>query len=81
MPWLGWHVFRRSTATFADQLGMGTSDRKGVLGHSTDAISRHYVRQAELDRRRSVLNQIAANLALEPNVTSNVFVMKKASRM
>jgi integrase len=52
MPWLSWHCFRRTTATVADQLGAGTSDRKGILGHSTTAMAGHYVRPADHERRR-----------------------------
>jgi integrase len=60
MPWLSWHCFRRTTATVADQLGAGTSDRKGILGHSTSAMAAHYVQPADHDRRRAFLEQIAA---------------------
>jgi integrase len=62
MPWLSWHCFRRTTATVADQLGAGTSDRKGILGHSTDAMAKHYVQPAEHERRRQFLEQIAAKI-------------------
>jgi integrase len=60
MPWLSWHAFRRTTATVADQLGAGTSDRKGILGHSTGAMAAHYVQPADHDRRRVFLEQIAS---------------------
>jgi integrase len=62
MPWLSWHCFRRTTATIADQLGAGTSDRKGLLGHGTDAMATHYVAPADLARRRALMEQIAATI-------------------
>ena len=62
MPWLSWHCFRRTTATVADQLGAGTSDRKGILGHSTSAMAAHYVQPADHERRRQFLEQIAAKI-------------------
>jgi integrase len=62
MPWLSWHCFRRTTATVADQLGAGTSDRKGILGHSTAAMAAHYVQPADHERRRQFLEQIAARI-------------------
>lgn len=62
MPWLSWHCFRRTTATIADQLGAGTSDRKGILGHSTSAMAAHYVQPAEHERRREFLEQIAEKI-------------------
>jgi integrase len=62
MPWLSWHCFRRTTATVADQLGASTSDRKGILGHSTAAMADHYVQPAELERRRQFLEQIAEKI-------------------
>jgi integrase len=65
MPWLSWHCFRRTTATVADQLGAGTSDRKGILGHSTGAMAAHYVQPADHERRRQFLEQIAAKIMPE----------------
>jgi integrase len=62
MPWLSWHCFRRTTATVADQLGAGTSDRKGILGHSTTAMAAHYVQPADHERRRQFLEQIARKI-------------------
>jgi integrase len=62
MPWLSWHCFRRTTATVADQLGAGTSDRKGILGHSTAAMAAHYVQPADHERRRQFLEQIASKI-------------------
>ncbi|HUQ94998.1 MAG TPA: tyrosine-type recombinase/integrase [Bryobacteraceae bacterium] len=62
MPWLSWHVFRRTTATIADQLGMGTADRKALLGHGTDAMASHYVQGADRGRQRELVEQIAAKL-------------------
>jgi integrase len=61
MPWLSWHVFRRSTATMADILGMSTGDRKGLLGHATTAMATHYV-QSDHERQRAVLEQIERRL-------------------
>ena len=66
MPWLSWHCFRRTTATVADQLGAGMSDRKGILGHSTAAMAAHYVQPADHERRRQFLEQIAAKIIPAP---------------
>lgn len=62
MPWLSWHCFRRTTATIADQLGLGTGDRKSLLGHSTDAMAAHYVQESDQVRQRAILEQIADRL-------------------
>jgi integrase len=61
MPWLSWHCFRRTTATMADQLGMGTGDRKGLLGHSTAAMATLHV-QKDADRHRAALEELAGRL-------------------
>jgi integrase len=62
MQWLSWHYFRRTTATVADQLGAGTSDRKGILGHTTTAMAAHYVQPADHERRRQLPEQIASKI-------------------
>jgi integrase len=62
MPWIGWHSFRRTTATLADQAGLDTSDRKALLGHSSAAMATHYVQGPSLERQRATLDEIAAML-------------------
>lgn len=59
MPWLSWHCLRRTTATVADQLGAGTSDRKAILGHTTNSMASRYVQPADHDRVRKFLDDIA----------------------
>lgn len=51
MPWLSWHVFRHTHATFGERIGMALSDRQAQMGHSDLRMTLHYT-HADLDRRR-----------------------------
>lgn len=60
-PWVSWHTFRRSVATWTERVQMQLSDRMAILGHASAAMTMHYT-AADLDRRRQSLNQIAEQL-------------------
>jgi integrase len=61
MPWVGWHTFRRTHTTLADQHAMSMSDRMAMMGHGSAAMTMHYTDE-DMERRRQVLEQIAETL-------------------
>lgn len=61
MPWVSWHVFRRSTATLAAQIGVSLADRAGLLGHADVRMAAWYT-LPDQERRRAALEAIANRL-------------------
>jgi integrase len=61
MPWLSWHVFRRTHTTLADELGMSLQDRQAMMGHANVAMTMHYTQQS-VDRRRNIIEQMGTKL-------------------
>jgi integrase len=55
MPWMGWHVFRHTHCTLAEQLGMALSDRQAQMGHGDQRMTMHYT-HLDLNRRRQTLD-------------------------
>ena len=41
---LGWHTFRRTFDTLADQVGMSVGERQAVMGHSDAAMTLRYTK-------------------------------------
>ncbi len=58
MPWLSWHVFRHTHATFGEQIGMALSDRQAQMGHADVEMTLHYP-HSDLERRRAAVEKIA----------------------
>jgi len=61
MPWVSWHSFRHSNATFADQQGLTVAERQKVMSHATDKMNLHYT-HPEMARVRAKIEAIAAAL-------------------
>jgi integrase len=61
MPWLSWHVFRRTHTTLANQLGMQFGDRMAMMGHSDARMTMLYTAE-DMDRRRKVLDEMATKI-------------------
>ncbi|MGC9973442.1 MAG: tyrosine-type recombinase/integrase [Bryobacteraceae bacterium] len=61
MPWLSWHVFRRSHSTFGEQIGVALSDRQAQMGHADVGMTLHYT-HSDLERRRAAIEAIATRL-------------------
>ena len=61
MAWLSWHCFRRTHTTLANELGMAFTDRMAMMGHSEARMTALYTAN-DLQRRRTVLDQMAARL-------------------
>ena len=61
MSWLSWHCFRRTHTTLANELGMAFTDRMAMMGHSEARMTALYTAD-DLQRRRTVLDQMAARL-------------------
>ena len=61
MPWLSWHCLRRTHTTLAHELGMAFTDRMAMMGHSEARMTALYTAD-DLQRRLSILNQMAARL-------------------
>lgn len=77
LPYLGWHVFRHTCATWCADLGMQEIDRQVLLGHAPATMSMRYT-HADLDRMRDVLDRLAERL--EPvKAGGNVVEMRRVS--
>jgi integrase len=61
MPWMGWHVFRHTHCTLAEELGMALSDRQAQMGHADVQMTMHYT-HSDLARRRQTLDLMARRL-------------------
>jgi integrase len=61
MPWLSWHVFRRSHTTLADQLGASLADRMAMIGHDDMRMTMLYT-VSDQERRRDLLESIGRRL-------------------
>src|SRR5258708_2302099 len=66
MDWLSWHCFRRTHTTLANELGMAFTDRMAMMGHSEARMTALYT-ATDLERRRTVLNQMAERLLPSPS--------------
>jgi integrase len=69
MPWMGWHVFRHTHSTLAEELGMALSDRQAQMGHGDFRMTMHYT-HSDLDRRRQTLDVMADRLTGKPKEVS-----------
>jgi integrase len=58
MPWLGWHSFRRTFATLADQVGMSTGERQALMGHSASSMTAHYTK-TPIEQSRPAVEKMA----------------------
>ena len=61
MPWLSWHVFRHTHATFGEEIGMALSDRQAQMGHGDVRMTMHYT-HSDLERRRKSISVMEAEL-------------------
>jgi integrase len=61
MPWMGWHVFRHTHSTLAEDLGMALSDRQAQMGHGDPGMTMHYT-HSDLDRRRRTIDLMGDRL-------------------
>jgi integrase len=74
MPWLSWHVFRRSHTTLGKELGMEFQDRMAQMGHSDARMTVLYTKES-LERRRRVVDIMAAKILADPSVETRAKVM------
>ena len=61
MPWLSWHAFRHTHATFGEQIGMALSDRQAQMGHGDVRMTMHYT-HSDLERRRDSIEAMQQRL-------------------
>ena len=61
MPWLSWHAFRHTHATFGEQIGMTLSDRQAQMGHGDVRMTMHYT-HSDLERRRESIEAMQRRL-------------------
>lgn len=61
IPWLGWHTFRRTFATLADQSGMTTGERQALMGHSSAGMTARYTR-TPAEQARGAVERMAKRL-------------------
>lgn len=71
MPWLAWHAFRHSHATFAEALEMPLSDRQAQMGHSAGNMTLHYT-HSDIERRRVAVETMAGKLTGQPAIAQAV---------
>lgn len=57
VDWVSWHVFRHTTATWTEDVGMPMSDRRALMGHARATMTLDYTRD-DIERRRRYLEQI-----------------------
>jgi len=74
MPWISWHVFRHTHATWMKSEGLPDADRMRLMGHASMAMTDRYT-SADGERQREVLNAAAAKLRAG---TPKVIEMRKA---
>lgn len=70
MPWLSWHVFRHTHATFGEQIGMALSDRQAQMGNADVEMTLHYT-HSDLERRSAAVETIAQKLVGGQNGAKN----------
>ena len=61
MPWLGWHVFRHTHASWLRQEAASPADQMAMLGHTDIRMTMTYGQQ-DLERRRAVVEKMGAKL-------------------
>lgn len=69
MPWLSWHVVRRTHATLGEQIGMALSDRQTRMGHGDIRMTLHYT-HSDLNRRRAGVQAITDKLIGNPRIVT-----------
>jgi integrase len=74
MPWLGWHTFRHTHSTLAEELQMALSDRQAQMGHSDYRMTLHYI-HSDMERRRRTLDVMANRLTGTPESDANLTLM------
>ena len=58
---MGWHVFRHTHSTLAEDLGMALSDRQAQVGHGDYHMTMLYT-HSDFNRRRRTLDAMADRL-------------------
>lgn len=51
---LGWHTFRRTFDTLADQVGMSPGERQAIMGHSDASMTQRYLKTPSEQARGAV---------------------------
>lgn len=64
LPWICWHSFRHSSATFADQHGMSVASRQKFMGHNSSEMAMRYT-HPEMEGARMAVEGIAAAIMPE----------------
>jgi len=65
MPWLAWHAFRHTHASWVRQEGASPSDQMAMLGHTDIRVTMMYGQQ-DLERRRAIVEKMGAKLVPSP---------------
>ncbi len=74
IPWVSWHAFRHSHATFAEDVEMPFSDRQAQMGHSAGNMTLHYT-HSDLERRRGAVEAIAGRLVAKGDLAEGSGVL------
>ena len=64
MPWLSWHVFRRTHTTLLAEDGLEIADRQKLMGHANETQTRHYERH-QVERQREHLGRLSKKVFKE----------------
>jgi integrase len=62
IPWLNWHVFRRTHATLGEEIGMALSGRHAQMGHGDVRMTLLYT-HSDLNRRRQSIEAMTNPLS------------------
>jgi integrase len=80
MPWLSWHVFRRTFDTLADREKISIGERKQLMGHARAEMTLHY-NQTPSDQATAVLENLSQKIVKAAGLVSpgseKVLQMKK----
>jgi integrase len=63
---LGWHTFRRTFDTLADQVGMSIGERQAIMGHSDQSMTMRYTKTTS-EQARKTIEEMAKLIEEKPN--------------
>ena len=63
---LGWHTFRRTFDTLADEVGMSLCQRQAIMGHSDQSMTMRYTKTVPEQARRAI-EEMAKLIEGKPN--------------
>ncbi len=78
IPKVSWHDLRHTSATFADQAGLTSTERQRILGHSAASMTDHYT-HAEMARVRAPMELMSQGFETVMQQPTKVVEIRKMS--